>query len=106
MYNAPKKTLKYRPFSPSSNFEWKNARFGNSRFDLSFMKKHEDSIVYIKNKNKYEINVELELIGKGDPYNMLTNTKIEYKSGKFLSNKTRICTFKLMPNEKIEIELK
>lgn len=106
VYNAPKKTLKYRPFSPSSNFEWKNARFGNSRFDLSFMKKHEDSIVYIKNKNKYEINVELELIGKGDPYNMLTNTKIEYKSGKFLSNKTRICTFKLMPNEKIEIELK
>ncbi len=44
-YDAPSKTLNFKPFSPGSGFEWKHARTGSGEFDFTYQKSRQSDCV-------------------------------------------------------------
>ena len=104
-YDAPSKTLLFRPFSPSSNFQWENAKFGYSSFNLKFYRDNNSTKILVNNNNNYSITLNAEIIGSGSPSICETGEKLNYSRGKFLNNETVLIKKELLPYEKIEIIL-
>jgi len=87
-YDARTKTLKFRPFSPSSDFSWKDFRLGNAFFSVDFRRTEGCIQCSIENQNETGVKVEVELIlDRGtEPKKIIINGE-EYKgsvdSGRF-----------------------
>ncbi|MBW8347907.1 hypothetical protein K0H71_00430 [Bacillus sp. IITD106] len=110
-YDGPTKTLKFRPFSPSSDFEWKNCKLGITLFNLSFSKKDNRIRVNISNHNEFSINAEIEIPLADDvDLRMITCNKESVsekniKTGHFLNKSTVKFTLNIPSGESKEIEL-
>ncbi len=94
-YDAPEKKLRFRPFSPSSNFKWKCLRMGKACFDVSYERKEEKKkvLLSIKNSNQFGILAEYTIIlEKNTQVQKIKMNGAEYKDdfkyGKFLGKST------------------
>lgn len=61
-YDAPLKILSFRPFSPSSDFEWQYFRMGNAFFSAGYERSECRRRCYVENHNDIDIRLYLELI--------------------------------------------
>jgi len=61
-YDAPTKTLDFRPFSPSSDFEWKRFRLGTSVFSASFKRECSKATLRVTNHNDSAVTVRFRAI--------------------------------------------
>lgn len=109
-YDAPTKTLKIRPFSPTSDYSWENFNYGGSVFSIYFRREMNSVTVRVGNKNNYNVNLDLEIILEKeiDTASILANIKTNiknYKNGKFLNNQTIELSTTLGPEETWEITL-
>lgn len=109
-YDAPRKLLSFRPFSPSSSFSWEDFRLGSGHFSVAYSL-HPDGVkASILNHNDYDIQVRLELIMKkdGNPRKILVNNK-ECKTGiergHFLKWNTNIVQIRLAKGDTVTIKV-
>jgi len=61
-YDAPSRTLRFRPFSPTSNFAWKCCRLGSGRFSVEYARSDGRVRCRVENHCDHEVTVDLELI--------------------------------------------
>jgi len=61
-YDARTNTLIFRPFSPSSDFSWKNFRLGNAFFSVDYRRSEGHIQCGIENQNEASIRAKVELI--------------------------------------------
>lgn len=101
-YNAPAKTLYFRPFSPSGSFKWENLMYGYSKFDLSFEKDEEVSI-RITNKNEDLVEAFVEIITEKKPYDQTKKMLLPFQESSFLNQKTVLVKVKIPPHETFEM---
>lgn len=105
-YDAPSKTLNFRPFSPCSDFNWKNAPVGNSHFDFEYNKKGNETLVSVTNRGNYPITANIEILGNGIPYSEETDKVLEFTKGYFLDHDTIKVKTLLQPDKKYQIIVK
>ena len=90
-YDAPTRTLGFRPFSPSSDFTWDGFRIGNSVFSAAFKREESAVLLEVENHNNYSVTVRYHAIlpeGKpamvirlgGEPYPGTTGTGTFFRS--------------------------
>ena len=61
-YDAPRRTLRWRPFSPTSDFTWKHCRLGSGRFSVEYSRGDGCVRAHVENHCDHDVTVELELI--------------------------------------------
>ncbi len=61
-YHGPSRTLRWRPFSPTSNFTWTDCRLGAGRFSADFTRDDTTTRCSITNHNDHDVTAELEII--------------------------------------------
>jgi len=61
-YDARTNTLNFRPFSPSSDFIWKDLRLGNRFFTVDFGRSEDSTQCGIENQNDVSVRAKVELI--------------------------------------------
>lgn len=59
-YDGPRKTLNFRPFSPTSDFSWEDFRIGESIFSVSYSRKQERIEASVTNKNRHDLSLLFE----------------------------------------------
>jgi len=108
-YDAPKKTVSFRPFSPSSSFTWRQFRIGSGIFSASYIKTDDYTQVKLVNENSHNIKLILEIPDlKSNTFQSLTKNGTDYKNyskGVFLSNPTYIVDDELSPFESVAYAL-
>jgi hypothetical protein len=102
-YDAPRRKLQFRPFSPSSNFTWHGFRLGHGRFSVGLTREPKRTEVRVTNENDHSVTVDLELAVEDDgPTRILANGR-EYGGtvtrGRFLGAATLKLTETLSPAE-------
>lgn len=60
-YDAPSRTLNFRPFSPCGSFKWREFRLGSGRFSVSYLPTPVETSVTVKNLNQEPLIVNLQL---------------------------------------------
>ncbi|MDO8682647.1 MAG: hypothetical protein Q7N50_04115 [Armatimonadota bacterium] len=79
-YDAPSRTLSFRPFSPSSDFTWDGFRLGESSFTASFRREASAVVLEVTNLNSHTITVKHQaILPKGKTAKSLTLDGIEFK---------------------------
>ena len=105
-YDAPGKTLRFKPFSPSSVFEWKRFKMGAGAFGISFKKADVFIEIKITNENGFEIKYELEIpISENktvSSFKRNNETLTKYVGGTFLNNPTICSSGEIKPSEYVE----
>jgi len=108
-YDAPTKSLIFRPFSPSSDFEWKDFHLGEGYFSVSLRRGGAKTEISITNQNSYDVNCKCII-----PYIKSDKEPILTVNGKFfdvnigesfLGSSTVICNVHIPAEEKVDIEL-
>ena len=61
-YDAPTKTLDFRPFSPSSNFTWDGFRLGSGVFSAAFKRQDSSLSLEVTNENAHAVTVRCRAI--------------------------------------------
>ncbi len=61
-YDAPSRTLRWRPFSPTSDFSWQRFRLGSGRFSVEFARADDQVRCRVENHCDHDVTLELELI--------------------------------------------
>ena len=61
-YHAPSRKLHWRPFSPTSDFTWKDFRLGSGRFSVACSRSDGRVTARVENHCDHDVTVELELI--------------------------------------------
>ncbi len=61
-YDGRGRVLRFKPFSPTSDFEWKHCRLGSGRFDVSFARVDGALLCAVTNHNAHAVTLEAELI--------------------------------------------
>jgi len=108
-YDAPAKTITFRPFSPSSDFEWRDVRLGSGRFDAVVRRKPDAVMAELANHNSYAVTADIELIlPEGQ---ILKELRVGPRSGvqpqrtcEFLGHNTAAVRVPLKPGETIAVE--
>jgi hypothetical protein len=103
-YDAPSKTLSFRPFSPSSGFSWEDFRFGRSIFSINYLRNQDAITVSVTNKNDYSIRLDLEIVVAkgaeiGDIYLNDKQNQQLFEKGHFLDRGTVKISENLLPGE-------
>lgn len=105
-YDGPSKTLRFRPFSPSGNFTWKDARLGSALVDVEYLcgadSKSEVKAVSVVNKNSDSICAELEVITEQNPFDF----EGEVQEGTFLGKRTVKLSKTVTAGEKLLVEFR
>jgi hypothetical protein len=109
-YDAPTKSLRFRPFSPASDFRWEDFKLGAGRFSAGYREYPGSVEAWITNQNPAGIRIRMELIlkGKGEVKKVLVNEQesgILYSNGEFLNRKTVIFESELKIGETIRIKV-
>jgi hypothetical protein len=109
-YDAPTRSLSYRPFSPSSSFTWEDFRLGSSRFSAGYSRSPGGVEASISNHNGHEVLVRLELIlnKNGAAKKIHVNgkeSKMGFERGRFLGRNTIAFQIKLAKGETIRIKV-
>lgn len=96
-YDAKTNTLLFRPFSPSSDFSWRNFRLGYMYFSVEYKRTDNYVMCCIENNNEKDVKTEVEIIlGENTrPKKISVNGK-EYRGmvnfGKFFEfNTAKVC---------------
>lgn len=104
-YDAPTKTLSFRPFSPSSSFRWDNFRFGSGKFGVALTRTENTIVVEIFNQNSHDIECDLEIpVIEGAEVKAVTKNNypfVEYTSGRFVGKSTVRVSNALLPFESV-----
>lgn len=109
-YDARTNTLKFRPFSPSSDFSWKNFRLGRMRFSVEYRRSNDFIQCCIENNNNSDIKAEVEAIlyENAKPKKIIVNGE-EYKGvvdfGKFFEFNTIKINITIIANHKSAVEI-
>lgn len=103
-YDAPTKKLSFRPFSPCSDFEWKNARWGNSTFDILY-KRGKCSLIGLCNHTSDTVSAQIEIITEKEPFLYHEDRKISYEVACFLDKRTVKFQLELKPDMAYEVDL-
>lgn len=103
-YDAPTRTLSFRPFSPSGDFTWEDFRMGYDVFSVGYKRTINEVTANVTNKNGHNINLKLEILldEKKKAKEILVNGKnndISYEEGVFLKKPTVKLLVNLLPNE-------
>jgi hypothetical protein len=108
-YDAPSKTLFFRPFSPSSSFSWKDFRIGKSIFSARYSRTENEICLSVVNQNDHRITAQLEVsLQEHQIGNILRDTiamPIPSERGKFLDQQTIQFSELLLPGEAREIRI-
>jgi hypothetical protein len=77
-YDAPKRTLRFAPFSPSSDFSWTDFPMGSDRFSLNYEKTAAAVRTTLKNQSSHSVRVEalLPVDGLERPFKVSLNGKL------------------------------
>lgn len=110
-YDAPQRKLQFRPFSPSSNFQWKCLKIGKAFFDVSYQREEKKILVSIKNLNQFSIFAEYTIIlEKNAQVEEIEMNRSEYKDefkyGKFFGSSTIIINTSIDTQQKKTFEVK
>lgn len=114
-YNAPEKKLSFRPFSPTSDFEWLRFRMGYAYFSVGFERSDGRRMCYIENHNDYNIWLDLELIlepGVEVKEILVDGTKYDDtraagapSAGTFFKSKTVKLALDVQPQKRVKVEV-
>ena len=102
-YDAPSKTLKFKPFSPGSSFEWKDARTGSGKFDFTYRKTADTVTASVTSRVDYPVTLVLTLITDGIPKFTDSGKTAEFEETEFLGKRAVSIQTVLKPDQKIEI---
>jgi hypothetical protein len=77
-YDAPKRTLRFAPFSPSSDFSWTDFPMGSDRFSLNYEKTADAVRTTLKNQSSHSVGIEalLPVDGLQSPFTVSLNGKL------------------------------
>ena len=93
-YDAPKRTLRFAPFPPSSNFSWTDFPMGNDRFTLNYERTADVVRTTFKNQSSHSVRIEtlLPIDGLEGPFavslngNLVKNVRtVSYLGGETVS---------------------
>lgn len=102
-YDAPAKTLNFRPFSPCSSFEWNDARTGSGKFDLSYRKDADAVTASVTCHTDYEVTLVLTLVTDSVPKSADTGKNIEFEEMEFLGKRAVKVKMVMKPDQKAVI---
>ena len=102
-YDAPLKTLNFKPFSPGSGFEWKHARTGSGEFDFTYQKSEDRVTASVTSRVDYEVNLVLTLVTEGLPEFTDRGINAEFEEVEFLGKRAVRVHTVLKPDQRIEI---
>ena len=102
-YDAPSKTLKFKPFSPGSSFEWKDARTGSGKFDFAYRKTADTVTASVTSRVDYPVTLVLTLITDDIPKFTDSGKTAEFEETEFLGKRAVSIQTVLKPDQKIEI---
>jgi hypothetical protein len=99
-YDAPSKTLYWRPFSPCSNFCGKNMRIGKNSITFLYQKKSTKTILQLESNSDESITCKIEVMGDEDCLVMGDNQeKYSRRDAIFLGNPSTIIELVVQPHE-------
>jgi len=108
VYDGRGRTLRFKPFSPTSDFEWTHCRLGSGRFDVSFSRGEDAVRCAVTNSNDHPVTLEAELIlPEGTSLRELRiNDDVcdPTGGGTFFGAKTVTITVELAPGQSVRAE--
>lgn len=101
-FDASSRVLTLRPFSPTSDYSWKDLKIGTSLFDLEYRKEPKKIILSITNNNDFSVDAKIELMFDLQVKSIFLNEEIvmlPYVKGRFLASPTIQFVKNLLPYE-------
>jgi len=88
-YDARERSLRVRPFSPSGDFVWRQARFGNALFDIGFWRDKGMTKLSISNLNGFTVKIDWELPAPEGKIEVSENlNSVAYREATFMGQRT------------------